>query len=198
MRIGDLLIFLVKLKQFSHMVVFYIINCLRFQKLEFKSLIISPQIIVGRQYISLFKGALVKERSSLFAIPSNSQKPEIIISQGCSLGYGNHIAAVKRVMIGKNVLTANNVYLSDNIHQYTDILTPVMRQPIQFKKIVEIGDGSWIGENACIIGAKIGKNCVIGANAVVNSDIPDYCVAAGIPAKVIRRYNSDSGKWDKV
>jgi acetyltransferase-like isoleucine patch superfamily enzyme len=58
-----------------------------------------------------------------------------------------------------------------------------------------IGDGSWIGENACIIGAHVGKNCVIGANAVVTSDIPDYSVAVGVPAVVIKRFDAPSKMW---
>lgn len=43
--------------------------------------------------------------------------------------------------------------------------------------------------------ASIGKHCVIGSNAVVTKDIPDYCVAIGIPARIIKRYNPEVGKW---
>ncbi len=56
------------------------------------------------------------------------------------------------------MLTANNVYISDNIHGYEDITRPVIRQPVKYKRSVEIGSGAWIGENACIIGANVGKN----------------------------------------
>jgi acetyltransferase-like isoleucine patch superfamily enzyme len=73
-----------------------------------------------------------------------------------------------------------------------------MHQSVKFKQRVAIGDGSWIGENACIIGASIGRNCVIGANAVVTRDIPDYCVAVGIPAAVIRRFDVTLQKWVAV
>ena len=98
-------------------------------------------------------------------------------------------------MIGDDVLTANNVYISDNIHCYENITTPVIKQPVKYKRSVEIGSGAWIGENACIIGANVGRNSVIGANAVVTSDIPDYAVAVGIPAKVIKQYDSVQEKW---
>ena len=63
---------------------------------------------------------------------------------------------------------------------------------------VTIGEDSWIGENVCICGASIGKHCVIGANSVVTKDIPDYCVAAGIPAKVIKKYNFEKNSWDRI
>ena len=63
---------------------------------------------------------------------------------------------------------------------------------------MEIGDGSWLGTHVVIAGnVKIGKHCVIGANSVVTKDIPDYCVAAGIPAKIIKKYNFDTCTWDR-
>lgn len=58
---------------------------------------------------------------------------------------------------------------------------------VQKGQKVYIGDGSYIGINTVIVGnVKIGKHCVIGANSVVTHDIPDYGVAAGCPAKVIK------------
>ena len=54
-----------------------------------------------------------------------------------------------------------------------------------------------MGENVCVIGAKIGKQCVIGANSVVIHDIPDYCVAVGSPAKIIKRYDYSTQIWKK-
>ena len=63
---------------------------------------------------------------------------------------------------------------------------------------MEIGDGSWLGTHVVIAGnVKIGKHCVIGANSVVTKDIPDYCVAVGIPAKIIKKYNFDTCTWDR-
>jgi acetyltransferase-like isoleucine patch superfamily enzyme len=101
-------------------------------------------------------------------------------------------------VIGDHVLTANNVYISDNLHGYEDVTRPIMHQRVRFKKVVVIGDGCWIGENACIIGATIGRNSIIGANAVVTCDIPDYAVAVGIPAVVIRRFDQQLQQWVDV
>ena len=63
---------------------------------------------------------------------------------------------------------------------------------------VEIGEGSWLGENVCVLGTHIGKHCVIGANSVVTKDIPDYSVAVGIPAKVIKRFDLESKSWRRI
>ena len=63
---------------------------------------------------------------------------------------------------------------------------------------VSIGDDTWIGTNVVIVGTvEIGKHCVIGANRVVTHDIPDYCVAAGSPCKVLKRYNMVTREWEK-
>ena len=120
------------------------------------------------------------------------------IGKGSVFGYNNHITCVRSVSIGSFVLTANNVYISDNIHAYEDITKPVIQQPVKFKKAVSIGDGAWIGENVSIIGANVGRNSVVGANSVVTVDIPDYSVAVGIPAKIIKRFIPEKNKWVKV
>lgn len=101
-------------------------------------------------------------------------------------------------MLEDNVLTADRVYISDNLHGYSDINIPVNAQPIKQISTVRIGEGSWLGIGVVVIGANIGKHCVIGANAVVTHDIPDYSVAVGIPAKVIKRYNFSTKQWEKT
>lgn len=81
-----------------------------------------------------------------------------------------------------------NVYITDCDHEYRNIDVPVIEQGIVQKgQAVSIGDGSYIGINTVIVGnVKIGKHCVIGANSVVTKDVPDYSVAVGIPARVIK------------
>ena len=69
---------------------------------------------------------------------------------------------------------------------------PVSQQPINFAGRVEIGEGSWIGIGVAILpGVKVGKNAVIGANLVITHDVPDYCIAAGNPARIISRIKPD-------
>lgn len=91
-----------------------------------------------------------------------------------------------------------SVYVSDNVHEYEDITQPIHKLPVKQLKKVILGEGCWIGEHACIIGASIGKHSVVGANAVVTHDIPDYCIAVGTPAYIIKRYNQDTHKWEKT
>lgn len=157
--------------------------------------IINPLKIQGYQNIEIHDDVVIQYKSWLAALPFIDNKCLLIIGKGCNLGHFNHIYATKEIILEENVLTADKVYISDNLHEYSDPSIPIMNQGIKQVSSVRIGRGSWIGENVCIIGANIGKNCVIGANAVVTKDIPDYSVAVGIPAKVIKKFDFTNNEW---
>ena len=139
----------------------------------------------------------IHNKAWLVALEGNTI-PRLIIEDYTEIGHFSVIASMRYVHIGKRVLMADKVYISDNIHGYEDITTAIMAQPVVFKGNVYIGDDSWIGQNVCIIGAKIGKHCVIGANSVVTNDIPDFSVAVGSPARVIKRYNFKTNAWQRT
>lgn len=154
-----------------------------------------PFRIDGADSIKLGDFSVVQARSWLYCISVEGVPAQLTIGSRCVLGYNNHIAAVRDIVIGNDVLTANNVYISDNLHCYEDINTPIMQQPVRFKQSVHIGPGTWIGENVCVIGASIGRNCIIGANSVVTRDIPDFSVAVGVPARVVKQYDQGLCEW---
>jgi acetyltransferase-like isoleucine patch superfamily enzyme len=177
---------------------FFALNRFRFKRLEFGSMVRKPLRMDGRRFISLGRHVIVQNQSWLFAAQIDEHEPNLFIDDGCVIGNFNHIASVRSVVFGKYVLTADRVYVSDNVHEFEDVNTPIMNQPVRFKSAASIGDGSWIGENVSIIGARIGKHCVIGANSVVTRDIPDFSVAVGAPATVIKRFNPTSNRWERV
>lgn len=182
-----------------HRLVQYIVNRTRFSAFGVHSWIQSPLRIDGGKNIYIGNHVSIQYKTWLGALPlTGTETAELIIEGGSTIGNFNHIYATKRIVIHKNVLTADKVYISDNLHGYEDINVPVLAQPIIQNGEVEIGEGSWLGENVCVLGAKIGKHCVIGANSVVTKDIPNYSVAVGAPAKVIKKYNKTSRQWEKV
>lgn len=126
------------------------------------------------------------------------EPPKLTIGDGTDIGNFNHITCVNQVSIGNKVLTADGVHISDNGHGFNDPGIPIMDQPVVSKGAVFIGDGTWLGENVSVLSCRIGRNCVIGANAVVTRDVPDFCVAAGIPARVIKQFDPQSGTWRRV
>lgn len=117
--------------------------------------------------------------------------PSITIGDNCSIGGYNHITACNKITIGNGLLTGHYVYIGDNAHGGLSIeeanIPPVCRQLISKGEVV-IGKNVWIGDKVTILGSvTIGDNVIIGANSVVTHDIPSNCMAAGIPAKVLRR-----------
>jgi len=177
---------------------FYLFNVKNFGSLAYKATIEEPNKMEGVEYIQIDDYVFIQSYSWLLALKQEKRTPVIKLSSGVTIGRFSHIVAVQKVFIEENVLIADKVYISDNIHEYENIDMPIKNQPIKFKKEVIIGKNSWIGENVSIIGVSVGKHCVIGANSVVTHDIPDYSVAVGSPARVIKRYNFFNNKWENV
>lgn len=103
------------------------------------------------------------------------------------------------ITIEENVLMSERVFITESLHNYTDAEQPVVGKGAISVGPVSIGADSWIGINVCIMpNVRIGKHCLIGANAVVTKNIPDFSIAAGVPAKVKKQYDFDTKQWIKV
>jgi len=119
--------------------------------------------------------------------------PVVKIGDRCLIGRGSGIVGHYSIEIGDDVWTGHHVYITDQSHGYEDVTRPISAQS-QPERAVKIGDGSWLGHGVVVLpGAIIGKNVAVGANSVVTGELPDYCVAVGAPARVIRRYSADTG-----
>lgn len=153
----------------------------------------------GHARIFIGSKVYVNDRTWLACEPlTGDANAKLTIGDGTYIGRFCHIYATSSIEIGKKVLIADKVYLSDNLHGYENIHLPVIDQPIKQTHPVSIGEGAWLGENVCVIGASVGKNSVIGSNSVVTKNIPDFCVAAGAPAVIIKRYDTVTGQWLKT
>lgn len=119
--------------------------------------------------------------------------PVVRIGDRCLIGRGSGIVGHFSIDIGNDVWTGHHVYITDQNHAYEQLDIPISQQT-QPERAVVVGDGSWLGYGTVILpGARIGKHVAIGANSVVTGEIPDYSVAVGAPAKVIRRYVPGDG-----
>ena len=126
-------------------------------------------------------------------------KSKLILGNNCYIGFNFSALCGENITIGNEVLIASNVFISSENHGMNpESQMPYMDQPLECKPVT-IDDGTWIDEKVCILsGVTIGKKCIIGAGAVVNKSIPDYSIAAGVPAKVIKKYNYKTHSWEKV
>lgn len=170
---------------------------LRFFNIGKHSIIFSPMRIDSPQTLEIGHNVFISNNSWLIG-KADSKNRTLYIGENTIIGNYSHIVALENIVIEPNVLIADKVFIADTGHEYRNPLVPIRDQGMQTAGSVRIGEGSWIGESVSIIGASIGRNCVIGANSVVTHDIPDYSIAVGAPAKVIKYYNFEKKVWFKV
>ena len=189
----------IRISKFLKRKYFYFYNRNRFLYLSPTAVVQTLLRLDGRENIRIEQNVVVQKYTWLAAVPlTGAESCKLVVGEGSIIGHFNHIYATSEIIIGKNVLTADKVYIADNQHDYEDVMVPISKQKIIQLAAVKIGDGTWIGENVCVLGASIGRNCVIGANSVVTKSIPDYSIAVGSPARVIKTFNFQTKKWEKV
>lgn len=156
-----------------------------------KGSILAPNISLGiANNISVGENTSIMKNCIIETSPTVQCTPDLVIGDRVSLGEYSHITCTNKITIGNGVLTGRFVLITDNSHgnntkEVADI-APLARE-IHSNGPVHIGDNVWIGDKVTILpNVTIGKGCIIAANAVVTKDIPDFSVAAGIPAKVIK------------
>jgi acetyltransferase-like isoleucine patch superfamily enzyme len=149
-----------------------------------------PTAIFNERFISIGSGTLFGPQITLSAGMALDQEmvndPVITIGDRCLFGRGSGIVGHLRITIGDDVWTGHHVYITDQNHGYERLDLPISQQ-IMPERPVSIGSGSWLGHGAVVLpGASIGEHVVVGANSVVTGVLPDNCVAAGAPARVLR------------
>lgn len=181
-------------------VIDWIIYKPQFKEYYFTSNIKSTRLMTPR-YISLGNKCSIGYNARIEGVYCYNKvnfTPHIEIQDGVSIEQNIHLTCANKVIIGANTAIAANVTITDIDHPYIDIHVPVEKQNIIVKD-VSIGEDCKIYNGAVILqNVHIGKHCVIGANSVVNKDIPDYCVVVGAPARIIKRYDFDSKLWRKT
>jgi acetyltransferase-like isoleucine patch superfamily enzyme len=150
-----------------------------------------PNALFNEQYIHIGSGTMIGPQVTLSAgmVPGQVMVTDPVVSIGdrCLIGKGSGIVGHLHIEIGNDVWTGHHVYITDQNHGYEDLAIPISQQMMP-ERPVSIGDGSWLGHGTIVLpGATIGKHVVIGANSVVTGDVPDNCVAAGAPARVLRQ-----------
>lgn len=124
------------------------------------------------------------------------KKPQILIKSGTKITRNLTIQCANNVTINNNVLIASDVFIIDYNHGLNPETKSYFDNELDVSSGVIIDEGAWIGNNTIILGGvKIGKKSIIGAGAVVTHDIPDYCIAVGNPANIIKKYDFENKKW---
>lgn len=187
----------------------YILLCRNYYKIFYSltlgenSVIHRPKKLEGGKDIRIGKNSFIGSDSWLATFPvyhGVHYTPEIVIEDNVSIGRYANITAINQIIIKKGCLISEFFYTSDHTHGYDPSLGIYpAEQPLFSKGKVVIGSGCFIGFRVCVMpGVSIGKGCVIGSNSVVTKDLPDYSMAVGVPAKVIKKYNFDNKSWENT
>lgn len=157
-----------------------------------------PYLALSKKSISIDYKTEILAGARLQTYASGGKVPNITIGKRCYFAYNLSILACDDIIIDDDVLIASNVLITSETHGMDPTSEiPYMDQQLSVKS-VHIKQGCWIGEKVCIMpGVTIGEKSIIGAGSIVTKSIPDYCIAVGNPAKVIKKYNFENETWEK-
>lgn len=154
------------------------------------------------KYIKLSDECSIGEGSYLYCWDQYIHKyvsqilnPKLIIGSNFNATRNLTIQCCNRIVIGNNVLVASNVFICDYNHGMLPSDHSYLENELSVNEVI-IGDCVWIGQGSFILpGVTIGNHAIIGAGSVVTKDVPAYTIAVGNPARVIKIFDLNRGKW---
>lgn len=149
--------------------------------------------------IKFGNSVIIWEDVWLYVLPNPGNDVKIIIDDNCSIGARSTISAKNCIHLEEKVIMATSVLIQDHNHAYEDINLPIRDQGVTAGGQIRIERGCWIGQGAAIVCNEgevvIGRNSVIGANALVTRSCPPNSVIVGNPGRVARRFDATKGTW---
>ena len=136
----------------------------------------------------------------------NYYNPEVVIGSNFSVSKNFHLAAIGKIIIGNNVLIGSNVTIIDHSHGcYSDSFqslpssVPSCRPLSSKAKPIVVHDNVWICDCVTVLGGvEIGAGSVVAANSLVNKNVPPACMVGGVPARLLKSFDKESGMWISV
>ncbi len=178
----------------------YLWHKYQYAAVDVTTYIMSPIVITPR-YLRCGKNVYVGAHARLEGVSKYNDicfTPLIVLEDGVSIQQNLHLTCANCIIIGQNTAIAANVTITDIHHPYDEISKPIEKQNIKVG-FVRIGADCKIYNNAVILpNVTLGRHVTIGANSVVNHDIPDYCVAVGNPVRIVKRYDFDKKEWRRT
>lgn len=173
---------------------FYKLKGFLFYRLVFSefgrgSVLFKPIFLANVMHVKVGKRVQIRQGARIELICAQGNTPNLFIGDDVNIEQNVHIICRGRVTINGKVSVAPNCVIVDTSHPYDGIREgeKIGDRIDVGETFLEIGEGTFISAGVTILPkVKIGRYCFIGANSVVNRDIPDYCVAVGSPARVVK------------
>ncbi len=166
------------------------------------SYIARPRILLGRKQITIGSNSQIHSNCMLMAVTRYGNKdytPKIEIGSDVYIGRHVYITAIQEISIGDHAVLSEHVYITDLNHGFDPNSGPIMRQALDSKGSVRIGQNCFLGYRVSVMpGVILGDWCIVGANSVVTASFPAYSMIGGAPARLIKTYSRELGKWIAV
>lgn len=144
-----------------------------------------------RNYLVIKRKAFIERKCVV-----NTWHGKVVLEEGAFIGIGSIV--IGPVTFKKNSGCAQHCFIGGTSHKYMDITTNFKTQGFDISEII-VDEDAWIGSNCVILpNVHIGRHSVLGAGSIATKDIPDYSVAVGNPAKVIKQYDFEKSKWIRI
>ena len=161
-----------------------------------------PYSLLGREGIYIGDNSIIQKNGKIEAYQILRGKrllAEIHIEDNVYIGTSATICAAKKIHIGKGCALSDRVSLLDASHGFDPGAGLIMDQILENISPINIGDNSFLGINVCVLpGVTLGNNCVVGASSVVTKSFPPYSMIGGNPARLIKKYNLTTKKWERL
>lgn len=160
-------------------------------------------IISNPRYITLKNDITIGNNATLYAIDNDlffDTTPKLTISSNIYIGHNVSIHCMNSVTLEDNVVLSDNIYISDVSHGINlDQENSIMKQKWISPGPVKIGKGTFLGHGVKVLpNVNIGNNCIVAAGSIVTKSSPPFCVLAGSPAKIIKKYCFEKNNWRKT